>query len=93
MENAVDTRVLLAYIDKFFNSNLLSQATRQQSAFLQVRVPSGGFSSVLTLIKSLPSNDIPAMFHLPANAERIMQQTKMRSVMFALNQLHELRTT
>lgn len=68
METAVDTRVLLAYIDKFFCSNLLSHATRQQSAFLHVRVPSGGFASILNTIKSLPSNDIPAMFDLPANA-------------------------
>lgn len=92
LENEYDMRVLREYTDQFFNPNVLSSAKQQMNLFAKVKVPaSGKHGDCLKVISELPENDIPFVFSLPPNADRVVQLSKVRALTDDLQLLIEAR--
>eukprot|EP00796_Vickermania_ingenoplastis_P004422 gene4422-3221_t len=93
METEFDIRILETYVRKFFDSGCLSSSKRQDPIFHTVRVPNGGldYEAFMKTIKKLPENDVPVLFALPPNADRAVQQSRVRSLITDLQRLNEAR--
>ncbi|XP_028817493.1 cytoplasmic dynein 2 heavy chain 1 isoform X3 [Denticeps clupeoides] len=78
VDNVCDLQVLRSYLQQFFSSRLLSSNSRSRrgSAFpSQISLPNS--CSILDyrgIIESLPEDDRPSFFGLPANIERSSQR-------------------
>nr|CCC89941.1 unnamed protein product [Trypanosoma congolense IL3000] len=92
LESDYDTRVLKAYTSQFFNPDVLPTAKKQTNIFGKVRVPaSGKHADCLQVISELPESDIPLIFSLPPNADRVVQLAKVRALTDDLQLLLEVR--
>ncbi|EPY36413.1 hypothetical protein STCU_00598 [Strigomonas culicis] len=91
METDYDTNILSTYIERFFNASSLTSAKKQDPVFFTVRVPGGKYSEYVNVIKGLPDNDMPALFALPPNADRVVQLSRVREVVDNLQRINEAR--
>lgn len=93
METDFDIRILETYIKKFFDSSSLSTSKHQHPIFHTVRVPNGGleYKDFVKVIKKLPDSDVPILFSLPPNADRVVQQNRVRLMITDLQRLKEAR--
>ncbi|KEG15451.1 dynein heavy chain [Trypanosoma grayi] len=92
MESDYDLRILQAYTEHFFNSTVLSSAKRQCNLFASVRVPgTGKHADCVKVISGLPDSDVPMLFSLPPNADRVVQLSKVRALTDDLQRLNEAR--
>ncbi|KAH9577240.1 Dynein heavy chain [Trypanosoma melophagium] len=92
MESDYDLRILKAYEDHFFNPAVLSSAKRQSILFSTVRVPgTGKHADCVKVISELPESDVPDLFSLPPNADRVVQLSKVRALTDDLQCLNEAK--
>jgi len=88
-ESEPDTRVVRAYLGKFFNSRTVAG---DEDLTRGVRVPTGGggtstFDAFMDEVGRLGDVDAPAMFGLPDNIERSVQRTESGRVIKQLSAL------
>jgi len=83
LETDYDTRVLRTYLTSLFQSKMLAidgQAPKQK-VFKDVVLPmSAKYSDFSSLVYSLPEVDVPAMFGLPQNVGRVVDESAALSV-------------
>jgi dynein heavy chain 2, cytosolic len=83
LETDYDTRVLRTYLTSLFQTKMLAidgQAPKQK-VFKDVILPiSAKYSDFLSLVHSLPDVDVPAMFGLPQNVGRVVDEAAALSV-------------
>jgi dynein heavy chain 2 len=83
LETDYDTRVLRTYLTSLFQTKMLAtdgQAPKQK-VFKDVILPvSAKYSDFLSLVHSLPDVDVPAMFGLPPNVGRVVDEAAALSV-------------
>lgn len=92
METEFDVRILRTYLKKFFTEDALSTSRRQVSLYRGVSTPaSGKHKDFASLVDSLPDNDVPAIFSLPPNADRVVQLTCVTAVINDLQRLQETK--
>ncbi|KAL7707900.1 dynein heavy chain cytosolic putative [Lotmaria passim] len=89
METAYDTRIMTTYIEKMFSANCVAGAKPQEALFYHTRIPNGDYAEFERVIKKLPDSDIPVLFSLPPNADRVVQLTRVRALTNALQRLSE----
>ncbi|KPI88248.1 putative dynein heavy chain [Leptomonas seymouri] len=89
METAYDTRIITTYIEKMFSANCVAGAEKQEPLFYHTRIPSGDYADFEKVIKKLPNSDIPVLFSLPPNADRVVQLTRVRTLTNDLQRLNE----
>jgi dynein heavy chain 2 len=92
METEFDVRILRTYLKKFFTEDALSTSRRQISLYRGVSTPaSGRHKDFSGLIDSLADSDVPAIFSLPPNADRVVQLTRVTAVINDLQRLQETK--
>ena len=73
MDNVYDTRVLVSYLQQFFNGAVLNEGSRPISQ--GIPVPNvADFNDHLKVIQQLSENDKPSYFGLPDNVDRSWQR-------------------
>eukprot|EP00658_Telonema_sp_P-2_P013521 TRINITY_DN15121_c0_g3_i2.p1 TRINITY_DN15121_c0_g3~~TRINITY_DN15121_c0_g3_i2.p1 ORF type:complete len:1979 (+),score=626.76 TRINITY_DN15121_c0_g3_i2:168-6104(+) len=92
METEYDVRILRTYLNRYFCEEALTTSTKQKPLYKGVTIPGGGkrddFSA---LVQSLPDSDVPGMFYLPPNADRVVQITRVAAVITDLQKLQEVK--
>ncbi|KAK7197103.1 dynein heavy chain [Novymonas esmeraldas] len=89
METAVDTRVMATYVEKMFRPACMAGAKPQDPLFHHTRVPVGDYADFMKVIKKLPDSDIPVLFSLPPNADRVVQLSRVRGLTGDLQRMNE----
>ncbi|CUG87914.1 dynein heavy chain, putative [Bodo saltans] len=93
METEYDVRILRTYLNRYLNPEMLSTARKQQSLYFKVATPATGkHRDFETLIQSLADNDVPALFSLPPNADRVVQSTNVAAVVNDLQRMQETKS-
>ncbi|KAL3904236.1 MAG: hypothetical protein SGPRY_011364 [Prymnesium sp.] len=82
VDNTQDARLLDTYLQQFFSTSMLSPSARGSRHLAPgVALPSSALhAEYLQVIGSLPPQDTPALFGLPANADRAVQQRDVAHV-------------
>ncbi|KAF5224389.1 Cytoplasmic dynein 2 heavy chain (DYNC2H1) [Trypanosoma cruzi] len=90
IESEFDMRILQKYTQHFFDPSVLSDAKRQANLFATLRVPgTGKHADYIKVISELPESDVPSLFSLPPNADRVVQLLKVRQLTDNLQHLNE----
>ncbi|XP_053095782.1 cytoplasmic dynein 2 heavy chain 1 isoform X3 [Pangasianodon hypophthalmus] len=87
VDNVCDLRVLRSYLHQFFSNETLTHSrTRATSAFPpQINLPNScGIADYQRVVDSLPEDDKPSFFGLPANIERSAQRITSTQVISQL---------
>ncbi|XP_030632529.1 cytoplasmic dynein 2 heavy chain 1 [Chanos chanos] len=94
IDNACDLRILRSYLQQFFSSQLLSashthsQSKRPTGFPPQISLPNSySIVDYRVMVESLPDDDKPSFFGLPANIERSAQRTVSTQVISQLRVL------
>eukprot|EP00744_Colponema_vietnamica_P003509 GILI01005371.1.p1 GENE.GILI01005371.1~~GILI01005371.1.p1 ORF type:complete len:1756 (-),score=536.52 GILI01005371.1:124-4761(-) len=92
METEYDVRILRTYLEMDFNETMLNGAQRQTQLYKGVSLPSSNQrAGYLKLVGDLADSDVPAMFSLPPNADRVVQITRVASVINDLQRFQETK--
>jgi len=91
VDQIMDERLLHTYLQQYFSSDLLSPGSRGSIRLAPgLSLPSSSaHADYLAIIQQLPSQDAPALFGLPANADVAVQQ---RSAIYVQQNLRQLGT-
>ncbi|XP_075448514.1 cytoplasmic dynein 2 heavy chain 1 isoform X2 [Ascaphus truei] len=97
VDNYFDLRVLRSYLEKFFNSHVIGVSQTRVSKMttfpLPISLPSScSIMDYRSVIESLPEDDKPAFFGLPANIARSSQRMISSQVISQLRILSRLVT-
>ncbi|RNF09395.1 cytoplasmic dynein 2 heavy chain 1 isoform X1 [Trypanosoma rangeli] len=94
MESEFDLRILQEYTRHFFDPAVLAGAKQQRSLFATLRVPgTGNHVDYVQAISGLPESDVPSLFSLPPNADRVVQLSKVRQLTDDLQHLNEMKAS
>lgn len=92
MESEYDVRILRTYLDRFFTPDVLSTSKRQRTLYGDIMLPkSGKHSDCMNVVNALTDSDVPAVFSLPPNADRIVQIARVGAVILQLQRLEETK--
>ena len=92
METEFDVRILRAYLSQYFNELTLAEAgsKKQLPIARGLMLPgSNDHAQYMKLVNALPDSDIPTMFALPPNADRVVQRTRVTAFRADLVKLQE----
>ncbi|XQJ30746.1 dynein heavy chain, putative [Leishmania guyanensis] len=89
METPFDKRIMATYVDKMFRVNCMAGTKLQEPVFHHTRIPSGDYHEFLKIIRKLPDSDIPVLFSLPPNADRVVQLSRVRALTSDLQRINE----
>ncbi|KAG5494148.1 hypothetical protein JKF63_01983 [Porcisia hertigi] len=92
METPFDKRIMETYVEKMFRVNCMAGSHQQEPLFHHTRLPSGDYAEYMKIIKKLPDSDIPILFSLPPNADRVVQLSRVRSLTVDLQRINELKS-
>lgn len=88
VDNGYDMRVVVSYLKAMFNDQVLSRLGSSQALAPNLQLPnSANRQDFIAAIQQLPNHDAPAMFGLPANVDRSVQQTASALVIDSLKRL------
>lgn len=92
METEYDVRILRTYLNRFLTPENLSTARKQQSLYRGVLTPgSGKHKDFQTVVANIADSDVPALFSLPPNADRVVQTTCVAAVINDLQRMQETK--
>ncbi|KAG5468467.1 hypothetical protein LSCM1_02447 [Leishmania martiniquensis] len=89
METHFDKVIMATYVEKMFHVNCMAGTKQQEPLFYHTRIPSGDYADFTQAIKRLPDSDIPVLFSLPPNADRVVQLSRVRALTSDLQRIHE----
>jgi dynein heavy chain 2 len=92
IDNAVDMRILRAYLQLFFNDEIILRDNRSNEILKDtglVMPKEISYESFINVISKLPDSDAPQTFCLPVNIERSLQRTTSANV---IKQLRAMST-
>ncbi|KAG5491847.1 hypothetical protein JIQ42_01756 [Leishmania sp. Namibia] len=92
METSFDKLIMATYVEKMFRVNCMAGTKEQEPLFHHTRIPIGDYAEFMKTIRRLPDSDIPALFSLPPNADRVVQLSRVRALTSDLQRIHELHS-
>ncbi|KAK3801155.1 hypothetical protein RRG08_006872 [Elysia crispata] len=85
VDNPFDTRVMVSYLQQFFNSSIISPQGRSGKRLGPLKLPaSTNVRDYMDVIEALPEFDKPSYFGLPENIERSTQRMVSQQVISQL---------
>ncbi|MEW5298927.1 MAG: hypothetical protein WDW36_001997 [Sanguina aurantia] len=92
LESVYDEKVLSTYLSEFFNKELVGGGKVRPLLGSKTVLPTSTHrADYLAIISSLPDSDAPALFGLPPNIDRTVQQINSQAVMASLKSMSLLK--
>ena len=77
MDDVHDIRILISYLEEFFNQDVIAGQARSRSALGPIDLPiTTSYDAYVDLVNKLPEDDKPSMFGLPENIMQSYQRTR-----------------
>ncbi|OQR67050.1 cytoplasmic dynein 2 heavy chain 1-like [Tropilaelaps mercedesae] len=93
IESSFDAQILAAYIQRLFNPFVITGNSRSKGVARNVGMPASATTKEhLKIIQSLPDEDRPVFFNLPANIQRTQQKVRANEIIARLKQVSIAKT-
>ena len=77
VDDVHDIRILISYLEEFFNQDVIAGQARSRSALGPIDLPiTTSYDAYVDLVNKLPEDDKPSMFGLPENIMQSYQRTR-----------------